>query len=453
MKACRAKRAAAAWWFVVAAVCAPAGGYALGPRVEQRFLRNGATLLVSDQHSLPMVLVRVLIDAGARRDPEGLGGLAYLTADLLTEGTSTRSADQINEAIDFIGGSLGSSADMDYAYVGVRTLAKDLDAGLDLLSDALLHPAFAAGEIARRREAVLATIQAERDNPTTVAARAFRPALFGREPYGHPVHGTEETVRRIRDGDLRHFYEQFYRPGRALIIVVGDITADAAQERVERALSTWGGPAAPEFRYPAPASPESLRIRIDKPVTQAAVFLGHRGIARDNPDHESVTVMNYILGGGGFSSRLMESIRTRAGLVYSVGSGFAANKDPGIFTVVMQTKNESVAEAIALARAEIDRIRTEPVSDAELDEAKRYLTGNFPLRMDSNEKVAGLLAEFAFYGLGFDYPDRYVERVNAVTTADVLRVAQRYVRPEELIEVVVADLGKVDAAPTHTPAH
>lgn len=437
---------------VAAVVCSTLPALAIGPQVTRSTLTNGATLLVSEQHNLPMVLVRVLVDAGARRDPAGIGGVAYLTADLLTEGTATRSAAEISEAVDFIGGSLTSSAEMDYATLGLRVLAKDLDVGMDLLADVLTRPAFAGGELARRREAVLARIRAEKDQPTTVAIRAFRPALFGNEPYGHPVHGTETSVPRVTRAEIRNFYQQFYQPARTLVVVVGDITAEAARARVERALASWKGAGSPEFQYPPPTTPSTRHVQINKPVTQAAVVLGHRGIARDNPDYEPLMVMNYILGGGGFSSRLMDRIRTRAGLVYSVSSGFGANKAPGSFQIVMQTKNESVNEAIALARAEVDRLRAEPVADEELDEAKRYLTGSFPLRMDSNGEVAGMVGEFAFYDLGLDYADRYLQRMNAVTQADVQRVAQQYLRPEEFIEVIVADLDKVGDRPAIEPA-
>ncbi len=423
-------------------LCRAAVAVALGPQVVQTTLSNGATLLVSEQHNLPMVRVHVLIDAGARRDPPGRGGLANLTADLLTEGTATRSAAAIKEAIDFIGGSLQAETGLDYAQVRLHVLRKDLDAGLDLLADVLLRPAFRGEELTRRREAVLAAIRAGRDDPTELASRAFRRALFGAEPYGHEVEGDEESVPRITGADIEAFYRSFYRPNGALVVVVGDVSAQDAQARLERHLAAWNGSASRPFAYPTPATPTPRTERVDRPVTQASIILGHRGIARDNPDFEAIAVMNYILGGGGFSSRLMDNIRTRAGLAYSVASFFAAHKAPGSFQVVMQTKNESVADAIGRARAEIERIRTEPVSDEELSDAKRYLTGSFPLRLDSNAKIADFITQVSFYGLGLDYADQYIRRVNAVTKEDVQRVAQQYLHPDGLIEVIVANLGK-----------
>jgi zinc protease len=439
---------------VAAALLVATAARALGPTVSRETLPNRATLLVSEQSNLPIVLVGLLLDAGARRDPPGRAGVANLTADLLTEGTATRSAAEISRAIDFVGGSLDSTAAADYADISLRVLKKDLDVGLDLFADILLHPAFAGDELSRRKEAVLASIRAERDDPNEVAQKAFREALFDDEPYGSPVEGTESTVRRITRDDVRSFYESYYRPAGAVVVVVGDITVQEARTRMQRALAGWNGPPPPPFRYPPAAASVARTVRIDEPITQASIILGQRGVARDNPDWEALSVMNYVLGGGGFSSRLMNSIRTEAGLAYSVGSGFSVNKSPGSFQIVMQTKNATVAEAISRARAEVDRIQTQPIGDDELEEAKKYLTGSFPLRLDSDAKIAGFFSQVWFYGLGLDYADTYLRKVNAVTKEDVMRVARQYLHPDRFLEVVVADLSKATipaAAPDSAP--
>jgi len=425
---------------------------ALGPSVSTETLPNGATLLVSEQTNLPVVLVGILLDAGARRDPSGRAGVANLTADLLTEGTTTRSAAEISQAIDFVGGSLDSTADADFADISLRVLKKDLDVGLGLFADVLLHPAFAADELSRRKEAVLASIRAEQDDPNRVAQKAFREALFDGEPYGSPVEGNESTVPRITRADVRSFYERYYRPSGAVVVVVGDITVREARERVQRALADWDGPPIAPFQYPPTGESVARTVRIDKPVTQASIILGQRGVARDNPDWEALSVMNYVLGGGGFSSRLMNSIRTEAGLAYSVGSGFSVDKSPGSFQIVMQTKNASTADAIARARAEVDRIRTEPIGDDELEEAKKYLTGSFPLRLDSDGKIAGFFSQVWFYGLGLDYAGTYLRKVDAVTKEDVLRVAREYLDPNRFLEVVVADLSRAGITAPATEA-
>lgn len=433
----RLRRTARAWALLGPLLATPAA--ALGPAVVQETLPNGAALLVSEQRNLPLVLVRVVLDAGSRRDPPGRGGLANLTADLLGEGTDTRSAEEIKEAIDFIGGSLGAGAEQDYAVLSLRVLRRDLDTGLALLADVLLRPALHAAELARRREAVLAAIRAAEDNPTSVAQKAFQPALFGDTPYGHPTEGTAQSVATLTRADVQAFYRRFYGPHGAAVVVVGDVSAGEARAAVAAALAGWRGEPPPAFVYPPLPPPATQTLRLVRPVTQAGIVLGQLGIARDNPDFERLAVMNYLLGGGGFSSRLMDSIRTQAGLAYSVSSFFAALKSPGPFEIVMQTKTASVADAVARARAEVERLRREPVSEAELDEAKRYLTGSYPLRLDSNAKIADFIAQTWFYGLGHDYAETYIRRVNAVSIADVQRMAREYLHPDRFIEVVVTD--------------
>lgn len=422
---------------VAALAAAPRPASAIGPMVVQDRLPNGAALLVSEQRTLPIVLVRVVLDAGARRDPSGKAGVANLTADLLTEGTATRSAQQIKDAIDALGGSLGIGADIDYALASLRVLRKDLDAGLALLGDVLLHPAFKPDELERRREATLASIRAQEDDPTAVAQKAFQRALYGNTPYGDPAEGTLESVARLSRADVQRFFAAHYGPEHAAVVVVGDIDAADIRDRLARVLAGWTGAGATPFVYPPFEPPPPREIRLQRPVTQAGIVMGTLGIARDNPDYETIAVMNYVLGSGGFSSRLMDAIRTQAGLAYSVSSFFAALKSPGPFEIVMQTKTASVPDAIARAREQVERMRAGPISDAELDEAKRYLTGSFPLRLDSNAKIADFIAQCWFYDLGMDYADVYIRRVNAVTTDDVLRVARAYLQPDRFLEVVV----------------
>lgn len=431
---------------LLAVLVVPQATAAVGPVVVESALANGARVLVSEQRNLPLVVIGVMVDAGSRWDPPERFGVAHLTAQLLTEGTKTRSAATVKEEIDALGGSLSVDADADYAVLELRVLKSDVTTGVDLLADILLRPLLAEEELGRRKEAVLARIRAERDNPSHVAQLAFQEALFGAGPYGHPVVGTESSVPRIARADVRAFYSRYYRPAGAAIIVVGDISATEAHALLADALATWTGSGAPPpVAAPVPAPPQ--RLRIDKPVTQAAIVLGHAGVARRDPDYEAISVMNYILGGGGFSSRLMESIRTQGGLAYSVSSFFSTNKDVGAFEIVMQTKNASVADAVSRARAEIRRLRDEGVSDAEVDEAKRYLTGTFALNIDSMSEIARFIGRVTAFGLGVDYADRYLARINAVTPADVQRVARQYVRPDALTEVIVADLSHATLPP------
>ena len=436
---------------LVVALVSPA--VAVGPAVVERTLTSGAELLVSEQRGLPVVIVVAILDAGSRRDPGGKLGLAHLTADTLTEGTAKRSATDIAEAIEFVGGSLSSGANVDYATVSLRVLRKDLDVGIDLFADVLLNPSFPEDELSRSRQSTLASLRSAEDNPTTVARRAFSRELYGQHPYAHPPEGTPESVAALDRASVRSFFEKHYGPQGAGLVVVGDIGVDEIQEKLDRALAGWRQRLRGSQLVAPTVVDVARRVQIDRPVTQASVVMGHSGVSRDNPDYEALTVLNYVLGGGGFSSRLVEKIRTEAGLVYSVSSYFSGGQLPGSFRVGMQTKNESVSQAVELARAEIVRISTDGVSEQELSDAVRYLTGSFPLSLDSNSEIASYLASTWFLGQGVDAADEYLRKISAVTRQDVRRVAAKYLQPEALLEVIVADLGKagLDQVP-RTPA-
>ncbi|GBD27717.1 putative zinc protease [bacterium HR30] len=438
-----------AWALTVASVLfVPAAVPAAQLAFTRHELKNGAVLLVSEQRNVPMVVVQILIDAGSRRDPRGKEGLASLTADLLTEGTAKRSAAQISEAVDALGARLSSSADVDFAQVSLTILSRYLERGLDLLFEVLLQPSFPAAEVSRRREAALAAIAAEQDNPGQLAYRRFLELVFGDTPYGHPPIGNRTSVGRLSRADVVDFYRQYYRASGTVIAVTGDVDAESIVRRFETALAPWPRGSVAEFQPPElPPTGEKIAT-IDKPLTQTNIILGHVGVPRDNPDFYAISVMNFILGGGGFTSRLVESVRVQGGLAYSVGSQFTAYKSTGIFQVAMQTKNASAAEAIARACNELHRIRSQPVEEEELTNAQLYLTGSFPLRLDSNSKIASFLAQVEFYRLGADYIERYMERIRAVSREDVQRVARQYLNPGDLRMVAVGNLAETQLPPS-----
>ncbi|MBI2962664.1 MAG: insulinase family protein [Deltaproteobacteria bacterium] len=429
---------AATMLFATLSLAAPARSRAgATPPVERSVLASGMRLLVIRQPHLPMVVVSALVDAGSRFDPAGKEGLASLTADLLTEGTEKRTAAAIHDAVDFLGAKLGAAAGDDYASLSLTVLKKDLEAGFDLFSDVLLHPRFPKGEFARKREEALAGLEAEEQNPGAVAERVFRKTLYGGGPYRADPGGWKETVAKLTIADVKAFYQAAYQPQRAILVASGDVTMEEMTELADRRLGAWKGQRA-EVKATQPSPPPRAGvIRVERELTQANLVWGHQGTTRDNPDWYALQVMNYILGGGGFSSRMMSSIRIEAGLAYSVFSYFVPGKFPGSFQVVLQTKNATTAEALRRLREEVERMRAKPVSDEELASAKRYLTGSFPLRFDSNAEMVGFYSQVEFYGLGLDYPDRYASLVDAVTQDDIQRVAKTYLRPEDAILVIV----------------
>ena len=434
--------------FLVAVLClvsSPAWAAALGQR---EMLPSGMALLVSEKRAVPIVTATMLIQAGAYLDPPGKAGLANLTAELLTRGTTTRTANQISEAIELVGGSLDVEAGHDVVTLSLAVLSKDLDLGLDLLADILLRPTFAPGEIQRKVQEVVAGIRRKQEDPGEVAAEAFDALVFGTHPYGRPVEGTETSVPAITREDLVRFHEASYRPDRAILAVVGDVSLPDLLRRLQARLGSWkpGGPDPGPPPAPAPLARPVVRT-IQRDLTQANIILGHQGVRRDNPDYYAVQVMNYILGGGGVSSRLVAKIREEKGWAYDVGSAFIPDKYAGSFSVTLQTKNETAQAAIEAILTEMRRIREQAVSEAELDDAKAYLTGSFPLRLDTSGKVARLLAGVEYFGLGLDYADRYLGLIQAVTAAEVQRVAQKYLDPDRYALAVVADLKKAKLKP------
>ncbi|MFB3886453.1 MAG: M16 family metallopeptidase [Thermodesulfobacteriota bacterium] len=410
------------------------------PPVQRMVLANQLVLLICEEHSLPFVTFQLLVDTGSWKDPAGKEGLAYLTARALLLGSSGRTVNAINEELDFMGASLNAFSGRDYSTLSLRILKKDLDKGFDLLMGTLTRPTFPEEEIRREREKILAAIQSAEDEPGDVSEKEFEKVLFSNSPYGHPVEGTKESLPRLTREEVFNFHRDYYHPNNAVLTVVGDITPDEIKRKLLPILEKWPSTKIPETDFNFAVTKERKTVKIDRAITQANIILGHAGVARKNPDFYALTVMNYILGGGGFSSRLVEEIRIKRGLAYSVGSFFDPGKYPGSFQVFLQTKNASAPEAISLALREMERIQKEPVSEKELEGAKKYLIGSFPMRLDTQAKLANFLSQIEYFGLGLDYPDKYPSLIRSVTREDVLEMARTYLHPESYILVVVANL-------------
>lgn len=415
------------------------------PRIEPKriILNNGITLIFVETHALPMVNISVAIKTGAIYDLPEKAGVANLTASLLDEGTKNRTSRQIAEEIDFIGGRLSTTGGMDYSSASLVVLKKDIKTGLDLLSDTLLNPVFPEDEVERKKKEILASIIADKDDPGAVASKAFYKAVFGSHPYALPVEGDEESIGKISRDDIVSFYRKYYRPNNTIMAVVGDLELKEAVRLIETYFKSWEKE---DIKFPDIPSVEKVKkgesILINKNITQANIVLGHTGISRDNPDFYAVLVMNYILGGGGFSSRLTKEIRDNKGLAYSVYSRFDVNRYPGAFAVAVQTKNETSRVAMDGILSELKKIREEKVTDDELKEARDYITGSFPLRLDTNAKIAGYLIFIEYYNLGLDYFAQYIKKIEGVTKDDIMRVAKRYIDVENYFTVAVANQEK-----------
>jgi len=414
--------------------------------VERVELPNGLTLLLSEDHSTPSVALKTVVRSGSRYETDDKAGLASMVGQLLDEGTTTRTSQQIAETVEAVGGKLGTFGDYHESGAAAMFLAKDLPLALDVMADVLMHPTFPEDKVRQEVDRRVAQIKSRLDVPRTKGSDAFNEIVFKGTPQHRPSVGYEETVGRLTRADVADFYRRHYAPNNALMSIVGDIDKAAVKRLVGDLFGAW--PRALELHLPPvpvpPRQAEAIATFITAPKEQVNIFIGHLGIARRNPDYYALLVMDTILGSSpGFTSRIPRILRDEQGLAYTVFSSItsSANIDPGRFVAYIGTSPDNLDRAIKGLRGEIVRIVEEPVSDTELKTAKDYLTGSFVFHFQKNLQIADFLIDAEIYALGFDYLEAYPERIRATTVADITRVARQYLDPEHLTTVVV---GPVD---------
>ena len=399
---------------------------------------QGARVIFVESHELPMLDISVDFPAGSARDPAGKAGLAHLTHGLLDQGAGGLSDTAIAHRLADVGAVLSGSFDRDRAGVTLRTLssASEKAAALEILARVLQRPDFPQAVIKREKQRLIAAIREAEADPGTVAGKAFYRALYGTHPYAHDEAGDPAAIARLTRGDLQAFYRAHYSAPNAVISLVGDIPraeAEAIAARLAAGLSKAA--AVPPLPRPAPAAASDARIA--HPSTQSHVLLGAVGMARNDPDFFPLFVGNYVLGGGGFDSRLMREVRDKRGYAYSAYSYFMPMAEAGPFQLGLQTKLEQTDDALKVAQATLRQFIADGPSEAELDQAKSNLTGGFPLRIDSNRKILDYLAAIGFYRLPLDYLDTWVGKVDAVDVAAVKQAFARRIDPDKLVTVVV----------------
>lgn len=410
---------------------------AAGVAIEHWTTAAGAKVQFVESRGLPMLDIQVDFAAGSMFDPANKSGLAALTRALLDLGAGARDETAIAEELADIGAQLGGGADTDRASVSLRTLsAPDKQAvGIDILRSVLTQPRFDALILEREQERTIAGLKEAMTRPGSIAGKAFWAALYPDHPYGHQA--TPESVATLSRADLVAFHARHYTAANASITLVGDLSRAQAEQIAEQiSASLPPGSAVPLPAAPAVGAGSSTSIA--HPATQAHIYLGLPAIERGHPDFFPLLVGNYTLGGGGFVSRLMKEVRDKRGYAYSVYSYFAPLKQAGPFQIGLQTKRSQAGEAIKLTREVLELFLAEGPSDEELAAAKANLTGSFPLRLDSNRKILDNVAAIGFYGLPLDYLDRYQERVNAVTAAEIKAAFARHAQPKALRVVTVA---------------
>lgn len=416
------------------------------PPMKSKTLSNGLEVLVIEHHELPVVAFRLVFMTGAAYDPEGKAGLANLTADLLRKGTKSRSATEISEAIDFVGGSLSTGADRDATFVTCEVLARYFDTGLDLLADVVLNPTFAEEEIDRLKSQTISSLIQQKDDPNVIVGWEFNRQLFGRHPFANPPVGTVKCLQATSREEIVEFHRDFYRPNNAVLCVVGDVKPKEVFRKIERRFSGWKKRELPEISFPSPPPVSGYGILlVDKPdLTQSNIKFGHLGVDRSNPDYFPLVLMNYILGGS-FVSRLNNVVRVEKGLTYGIWSRFEMNREPGAFVVTTFTRNDSTLNAIKASLVELERIQEEGVTKEELEEARSFYRGYFPLRFETPEQIATRVLETKIFGLGKNYLQDYRKNIDKVSIEAVNRVAREYIGPDNLVFVVVSRAEDVKA--------
>ena len=414
------------------------------PKAAVRTLENGLRVYAVPDNDQPMVTVRmVLTGAGSINDPSGKPGVANMTADLLTQGTSSRTAQQIAEAIDFVGGTLRANADNDSVAVVVSVVKKDFNLAMDLLSDILLHPSFKKEELERRRQQALSNLQVQYADPGYVAGVLLARSVYGQHPYGLPGVGTLDSLRKIGREDIVRFWGDRFTPDQALLALAGDISPDSAFAAADKYLgkTSWAKHENKAPGFPAAPKVEGMRIvLVDKPdANQTQIRVGRLGIPRNSPDYIPLYVTNRIFGGG-FNSRLSTEVRQKKGLTYGAYSTFNSFKQAGDFSASTFTRTEATVEATKLVVDLIGTMSSGKLGPTELNFARDYVAGVFPIQTETGEQVASRILGVVQYDLPADYNETYQQRVLGVNAEQVKEMSERYFDSSNLDLVLVGNI-------------
>lgn len=413
------------------------------PPIKTVTLDNGLKVITIEQPSLPIVQFNLLVRAGNIHDPSDRVGLAQFTAAMLRQGTSTRTAEEISEAIDFVGGSLGASADVERTSVTARVLKKDLQVGLDLLADIVQNPNFPEKEMGILRNQFLASVRGMRDDPSELAEAHFNFALFGSiHPLGRTL--TEESVKAITRDDLVNFHATYYRPNNAILVVAGDVKSDEMIQQIREAFGSWARKEVLPTLMPATSKPQGYTVRfVHKPgQTQTHIEMGHFGVSVNDSDYIPTVLANYVLGGGAFSSRLLQVVRSQAGKTYSIFSFFPSySKDlGGYFRISTFTRNEQAFETLQLILDEFKKFKEGGITPEELQAAQDNIAGSYILRLETLSGLATTIGNIEFYGFTLDRVRNYRKLVRSVTLEQANQAIRERFDPENLAIVLLSDV-------------
>jgi zinc protease len=414
------------------------GPAAASPDIQHWTTAKGGRVYFVSTEGLPLVDLRLVFDAGSARDGAKFG-VASLTAGMLDTGAGNWDADAIAQRLENVGAALSSGASRDSAYAALRSLSQPdkLPVALETLKEVVAHPRFAQADFDREKDRTLLAIKQQGEDPGEIAEIAFMKALYGDHPYGHPPEGLKESVEPLTRDDLANFHKQAFTAKNGILVIVGDVKRPDAEKIAEDLFAALPeGEALPPLPDPA-AKPDAQTVKTPFPSEQTHVFAGELGMKVNDPDYFPLYVGNHILGGSGLVSKIMEEVREKRGYAYSAFSYFMPMRVLGPFQIGLQTKNASTREALDVAIKTVRDFIDNGPGDKELDAAKKNIVGGFVLRLDSNQKLAGEVANIAFYNRPLDYLDTFPQKVQAVTREDIKRAFKARIDPNRLQTVLV----------------
>jgi predicted Zn-dependent peptidase len=428
------------------------------PKREQyrHVLSNGVVVYLVEDHDLPLVNVSTLVRTGSYLDPPGKEGLASLTgSQMRAGGTTSKTAEEFDEAADFLAASISSSIVPLQGNANLNLLTKDVVQGLALYFDMLRNPRFQEDRIKLAKSQLIQNMERRNDRTDVIENREWNRLMYGPD-FFNSKEATKASIDGITREDMIAFHKKYYHPGNFILAISGDFNTKEMIGKLEAAMKDW--PASKEAVPPVPKQthvPVAGVYTVNKSdVNQGRVSIGHMGAMRDNPDFYALTIMNDILGGGGFTSRITSRVRSDEGLAYSAGSSFGFGVyNPGLFRAAFQSKNPTTSQAIDIIMEEINRLRTTKVSDEELQTSKNSFIEVFPRNFATAAQIAGIFAQDEFTKRPADYWANYRDRIRAVTADDVLRVAQKYLQPDKMVVLVVGNIDEITKGNPDKPQH
>ena len=416
------------------------------PSAKRVVLDSGMVVYLLEDHELPLIRLNARIRTGSIYEPSDKIGLAGLTGSVMrTGGTRSITGDELDEELEFMAAHMGSSIGRQSGSASLNLLKKDLDRGLALFANMLMHPAFAEDKLELTRRQILESIRRRNDNPSRIASREFWNKVYGPD---HPLarRSTKETIQRIKREDLVAFHSATYFPNAVILAVSGDFKTGRMIRKIRKAFAGWLPGKAELPPLPAIHDPFKASVNlIEKDISQTHIRIGHLGIRESHPDYFAVTLLDDILGNGGFRSRLFKEVRARLGLAYSVGSVFTpGHLERGVFLAYSETKAESTHQAITAIWKEIEKIRNHSITEDELRLAKDSFLNSFVFSYSSQSQIVNRQAALEYYGLPADHLDRFRDRIIGVTLKDLQTVSQKYLKPESLIVVAVGRSDQFD---------